>query len=77
MTDALPQKSPFSRSWIVTLIFVFILPTAINESLENIEIWSIGPDEQARRITGLDQVVAIKSNPVVGYNFFAYRSPSP
>jgi hypothetical protein len=30
MTDAVPRKSPFSKSWIVTLIFVFILPTATN-----------------------------------------------
>jgi FkbM family methyltransferase len=46
-------------------------------SLEDIEIWSFGPDERAIRITGLDQVAAIKKDPIVGYNFFAYRRPSP
>jgi FkbM family methyltransferase len=46
-------------------------------SLDGIESWSVGFDQRATRITAIEQVAAIKTNPQAGYNFFAYRRSSP
>jgi FkbM family methyltransferase len=46
-------------------------------SLEGIEIWSVGSDQRPTRITGIEQVAAIKTSATTGYNFFAYRRSSP
>lgn len=46
-------------------------------SLDDVDIWSVGANQQATRITAIEQVAAIKTNPRVGYNFFAYRRSSP
>jgi FkbM family methyltransferase len=46
-------------------------------SLDGIDIWSVGSDRRATRITAIEQVAAIKTNPRTGYNFFAYRRSSP
>ena len=46
-------------------------------SLDGMDIWSVGPDQRATRITALEQVAAIKIVPERGYNFFAYRRSSP
>lgn len=51
-------------------------------ALNDIAVWYFFLDDQAQgsravRITTLDQVEAIKKNPKLGYNFFAYRQPSP
>jgi hypothetical protein len=46
-------------------------------SQDGIAIWNLGPDKQPARITATDQVAAIKTDPRNGYNFFAYKRPSP
>jgi FkbM family methyltransferase len=46
-------------------------------ALDGIDIWSVGPDQRATRITAIEQVAAIKIIPERGYNFFAYRRSSP
>ena len=46
-------------------------------SLGEMEIWNLAADERPMRITSLDQLAAIKTNPIAGYNFFTYRRGSP
>jgi FkbM family methyltransferase len=46
-------------------------------SLRDMEIWNLAADERLARITSLDQLAAIKTNPIAGYNFFTYRRGSP
>ena len=46
-------------------------------SLDDIVIWSVGKDGRATRITAIEQVAAIKTDPILGYNFFAHRRSSP
>jgi FkbM family methyltransferase len=45
--------------------------------LGEIRIWGFDPDERLIRIENLDQLAAIKTDPITGYNFFAYRQGSP
>lgn len=46
-------------------------------SLDDIAIWRIGSDRRPARITAVEQVAAIKADPILGYNFFAHRRSSP
>jgi hypothetical protein len=46
-------------------------------SLDDVVVWSIGSDRRAARITAIEQVAAIKTDPILGYNFFAHRRSSP
>ncbi len=46
-------------------------------SLGDMEIWNLAADERLMRITSLDQLAAIKTSPLGGYNFFAYQRVSP
>jgi hypothetical protein len=46
-------------------------------SLDGVDTWSVGANLRATRITTIEQVAAIKTNPIVGYNFFAFRRSSP
>ncbi len=39
-------------------------------SLGDMEIWNLAAGERLTRITSLDQLAAIKTNPIHGYNFF-------
>jgi len=45
--------------------------------LGEMKIWSLDPDEHLISIKRADQLTAIKTNPITGYNFFAYRQGSP
>ena len=45
--------------------------------LGEMKIWNLDPDERLIRIENVDQLGAIKTNPITGYNFFAYRQGSP
>ncbi len=46
-------------------------------ALDGMDIWSVGPDQRATRITAIEQVAAIKVVPERGYNFFVYQRSSP
>lgn len=46
-------------------------------ALDSIDLWHVGSDKRPTRITAIEQVAAIKTDPIVGYNFFAYRRSSP
>jgi FkbM family methyltransferase len=46
-------------------------------SLGDMDIWNLSTHERLERIISLDQVAAIKTNPICGYNFFTYRRGSP
>jgi FkbM family methyltransferase len=46
-------------------------------SLDDVVVWRIGSDKRAVRITAIEQVAAIKTDPILGYNFFAHRRSSP
>jgi FkbM family methyltransferase len=46
-------------------------------SLDGIDIWSVGSGQRVTRITTIEQVAAIKTDPRAGYNFFACRRSSP
>jgi FkbM family methyltransferase len=46
-------------------------------SLGDMEIWNLTANERLERIASLDQLAAIKTNPISGYNFFTYRRGSP
>ena len=46
-------------------------------ALDGMDIWSVGPDQRATRITAIEQVAAIKLVPERGYNFFVYQRSSP
>lgn len=45
--------------------------------LGEMRIWSLNTDERLIPIERVDQLDAIKANPMTGYNFFAYRQSSP
>ena len=46
-------------------------------SRDDIDVWHIGPDQFPTPITTVEQVAAIKVDPMHGYNFFAIRPSSP
>jgi FkbM family methyltransferase len=46
-------------------------------SLEDIEVWYVGADKRPTAITTIEQVEAVKIDPMCGYNFFAARRSSP
>jgi FkbM family methyltransferase len=46
-------------------------------ALDGMDIWSVGPDQRATRITAIEQVAAIKVVPERGYTFFVYQRSSP
>jgi FkbM family methyltransferase len=45
--------------------------------LGEMSIWSLDDDERLISIESADQLTAIKTDPITGYNFFAYRQGSP
>ncbi len=45
--------------------------------LGEMRVWSLNTDERLIPVKSVDQLDAIKTNPMTGYNFFAYRSSSP
>lgn len=46
-------------------------------SLPDIAVWRMSSDMRVARISAIEEVAAIKTEPNLGYNFFAYRQPSP
>jgi len=46
-------------------------------SRDDLMIWFVGADNRMTRITSIEQVAAIKRDPILGYNFFTCRHSSP
>lgn len=46
-------------------------------SLDDVVVWRMGSDGRATRVTAIEQVAWIKTDPILGYNFFAHRRSSP
>jgi FkbM family methyltransferase len=46
-------------------------------AIDDVEVWRLGDNRRPSRIGAVEDVAKIKTDPVTGYNFFAYKQPSP
>jgi FkbM family methyltransferase len=46
-------------------------------ALDGVDLWYLPPDRRPMQIETIEQIAAIKIDPVAGYNFFACRHASP